>query len=235
MSVLSKLKVFATKPHPCSYQEDKEATTLFIDPETELNEISYQDLTEIGFRRSGTHFYRPHCQSCNDCIPARIPVNTFTPARRQKRIENKNKDLTVHEVVSITSEEHYQLYASYIELRHDDGDMYPPTPEQYEEFLGKQTRFSRFTEFRLHGKLLAVSIRDNLTDSFSAIYTFFDPEYSSRSLGSFAVLWLIREARREKLDYVYLGYWIRSCRKMSYKIDYRPIELLLNNRWQTLN
>ncbi|MBT5292857.1 MAG: arginyltransferase [Cellvibrionales bacterium] len=235
MSVLSKLKVFATKPHPCSYQEDKEATTLFIDPETELNEISYQDLTEIGFRRSGTHFYRPHCQSCNDCIPARIPVNIFTPARRQKRIENKNKDLTVHEVVSITSEEHYQLYASYIELRHDDGDMYPPTPEQYEEFLGKQTRFSRFTEFRLNGILLAVSIRDNLTDSFSAIYTFFDPEYSSRSLGSFAVLWLISEARREKLDYVYLGYWIRSCRKMSYKIDYRPIELLLNNRWQTLN
>jgi leucyl-tRNA---protein transferase len=235
MSVLSKLKVFATKPHPCSYQEDKEATTLFIDPETELNEISYQDLTEIGFRRSGTHFYRPHCQSCNDCIPARIPVNIFTPARRQKRIENKNKDLTVHEVVSITSEEHYQLYASYIELRHDDGDMYPPTPEQYEEFLGKQTRFSRFTEFRLNGKLLAVSIRDNLTDSFSAIYTFFDPEYSNRSLGSFAVLWLIREARLEKLDYVYLGYWIRSCRKMSYKIDYRPIELLLNNRWQTLN
>lgn len=235
MSVLSKLKVFATKPHPCSYQEDKEATTLFIDPETELNEISYQDLTEIGFRRSGTHFYRPHCQSCNDCIPARIPVNTFTPARRQKRIENKNKDLTVQEVVSITSEEHYQLYASYIELRHDDGDMYPPTPEQYEEFLGKKTRFSRFTEFRLNGILLAVSIRDNLTDSFSAIYTFFDPEYSSRSLGSFAVLWLISEARREKLDYVYLGYWIRSCRKMSYKIDYRPIELLLNNRWQTLN
>jgi arginine-tRNA-protein transferase len=235
MSVLSKLKVYATKPHPCSYQDGKEATTLFIDPKTELDEIAYQDLTEIGFRRSGTHYYRPHCQSCNDCIPARIPVNAFTPARRQKRIENKNNDLTVQSVASISGEEYYQLYANYIESRHEDGDMYPPTPDQYQEFLARQTRFGHFTEFRLEGKLLAVSVRDNLTDSFSAIYTFFDPEYSNRSLGNFAVLWLISEAKRQKLDYVYLGYWIRSCRKMSYKIDYRPIELLLNNRWQTLN
>jgi len=235
MTVLSKLKVYATKTHPCSYQEGKEATTLFIDPTAELDEIAYQDLTEIGFRRSGTHYYRPHCQSCNDCIPARIPVNAFTPARRQKRIENKNKDLTVESVASIAGDEYYQLYANYIESRHEDGDMYPPTPGQYQEFLARHTRFGHFTEFRLDGKLLAVSVRDNLIDSFSAIYTFFDPEYSNRSLGNFAVLWLIREAKRQQLDYVYLGYWIRSCRKMSYKIDYRPIELLLNNRWQTLN
>ena len=235
MSVLSKLKVYATKPHDCGYQEDKEATTLFIDPSQELDEIAYQDLTEIGFRRSGTHYYRPHCQSCNDCIPARIPVKTFTATRRQKRIENKNKDLTTHSVASIDTGEHYQLYAKYIEVRHKHGDMYPPTPDQYQQFLGRETRFSKFTEFRHNGKLVAVSVKDNVADSYSAIYTFFDPHFSSRSLGSFAILWLIREAQRKNLDYVYLGYWIRSCRKMSYKIDYRPIELLLDNRWQTLN
>ena len=235
MSVLFKLKVYATQPHECGYQEDKEATTLFIDPSQELDEIAYQDLTEIGFRRSGTHYYRPHCQSCNDCIPARIPVETFTATKRQKRIENKNKDLTTHAVESIDTGEHYQLYAKYIETRHENGDMYPPTPDQYQQFLGRETRFSKFTEFRHNGELVAVSVRDNVADSYSAIYTFFDPNYSNRSLGSFAILWLIREAQREKLSYVYLGYWIRSCRKMSYKIDYRPIELLLDNRWQTLS
>lgn len=235
MSVLSKLKVYATKPHPCGYQDDKEATTLFIDPSAELDEIAYQDLTEIGFRRSGTHYYRPHCQSCNDCIPARIPVKIFTATKRQKRIENKNKDLTAHAVESIDTGEHYQLYAKYIETRHENGDMYPPTPDQYQQFLGRETRFGQFTEFRHKGKLVAVSVRDNVANSYSAIYTFFDPDYSSRSLGNFAILWLIRAAQSENLDYVYLGYWIRSCRKMSYKIDYRPIELLLNNRWQTLN
>ena len=235
MSVLSKLKVYATKPHDCGYKEDKEATTLFIDPSQELDEIAYQDLTEIGFRRSGTHYYRPHCQSCNDCIPARIPVKTFIATKRQKRIENKNKDLTTHSVASIDTGEHYQLYAKYIETRHENGDMYPPTPDQYQQFLGRETSFSKFTEFRHKGELVAVSVRDNVADSYSAIYTFFDPDFSSRSLGAFAILWLVREAQRENLEYVYLGYWIRSCRKMSYKIDYRPIELLLDNRWQTLN
>lgn len=234
MSVLSKLKVFATKPHTCSYQDEKEATTLFIDPATDVDKIAYRDLTEIGFRRSGTHYYRPHCQSCSDCIPARIPVKEFKPTRRQRRIENKNKDLTIHSVTSIAGSEYYELYAKYIEARHENGDMYPPTPDQYQQFLGQETNFSQFTEFRHEGKLLAVSVRDEIAGSYSAIYTFFDPDYSSRSLGSYAILWLANEAKRQQLEFVYLGYWIRSCRKMSYKIDYRPIELLLNNRWQTL-
>ncbi|HET8730178.1 MAG TPA: arginyltransferase, partial [Moraxellaceae bacterium] len=32
---------------------------------------------------------------------------------------------------------------------------------------------------------------------------------------------------------LYLGYWIKHCQKMSYKIAYRPIELLINNEWLT--
>lgn len=36
------------------------------------------------------------------------------------------------------------------------------------------------------------------------------------------------------LDAVYLGYWIKNL-KMSYKTQYRPIELLINQRWVALN
>jgi arginine-tRNA-protein transferase len=234
MSVLSKVKVYATHPHPCSYQDDREATTLFIDPAVKIDAIAYKDLTEIGFRRSGNHFYRPHCQTCNDCIPTRIPVDSFTPTRRQKRIENKNKDLTITTVDSIAGDEYYQLYAKYIEQRHENGDMYPPTPEQYQQFLVRETQFCQFTVFRLNGIPICVSVRDDVSDSYSAIYTFFDPDYSNRSLGNFAVLWMINLAKSENRQYLYLGYWIRSCRKMSYKIEYRPIELLINGRWQTL-
>lgn len=234
MSVLSKIKMYATHPHPCSYLDDREATTLFIDPAVDIDAIAYQDLTEIGFRRSGKHYYRPHCQSCNDCIPARLPIDAFEPSKRQKRIENKNSDLTVQSVSSIADDEYYQLYAKYIEARHENGDMYPPKPDQYQQFLVRDTRFCEFTEFRAGDKLIAVSVRDNVGDSFSAIYTFFDPDYNSRSLGSYAIIWLIRLAQSEQRKYLYLGYWIRSCRKMSYKIEYRPIELLINGRWQIL-
>jgi arginine-tRNA-protein transferase len=45
----------------------------------------------------------------------------------------------------------------------------------------------------------------------------------------------ITEALRQDLEAVYLGYWIKNCKKMNYKTQYRPIELLINQRWVTLN
>jgi arginyl-tRNA--protein-N-Asp/Glu arginylyltransferase len=66
----------------------------------------------------------------------------------------------------------------------------------------------------------------------SAIYTFYDPDDEARSLGRYAVLWQIQRCAEQGLPYVYLGYWIRNCRKMAYKADYRPLETLVNNQWQ---
>jgi arginyl-tRNA--protein-N-Asp/Glu arginylyltransferase len=51
-----------------------------------------------------------------------------------------------------------------------------------------------------------------------------------RSLGIFANLWQLKLAGQEGLDYLYLGYWIRDCAKMTYKTKYRPLELYLNGR-----
>ena len=79
-----------------------------------------------------------------------------------------------------------------------------------------------------------MAVVDELIDGLSAIYTFFAPEARQRSLGGFAILWQIEKARSMGLDYLYLGYWIRDCAKMSYKTDYRPLELYLNNRWTSL-
>jgi hypothetical protein len=33
---------------------------------------------------------------------------------------------------------------------------------------------------------------------------------------------------------LYLGYWIAQSRKMAYKINFRPIEGLINGHWQHL-
>ncbi len=46
-----------------------------------------------------------------------------------------------------------------------------------------------------------------------------------------AILWQIKEAKRLGLPHVYLGYWIRECRKMSYKTHFRPIELYRDDHW----
>ena len=90
---------------------------------------------------------------------------------------------------------------------------------------------ARFVEFRLDGRLLAVAVSDELDNALSAVYTFFAPEQDQRSLGTFAVLWLIEAARQQQKTWLYLGYWIKECQKMSYKTEYQPIELYLDNRW----
>lgn len=235
MTSLARLKFYATQPHACSYLPDEQATTLFLDPTQPMDQQVYADLSEIGFRRSGDHLYRPHCQHCTACIPARLPARGLTLTRQQKRILKRNQDLVVEAVRPVFSDEHYELYARYIELRHADGDMYPPTREQFTTFLVRDLPFTWFYEFRLDGRLLAVAVTDVLPNGLSAVYTFYDPQEERRSLGRYAILWQTGEAARLGLDAVYLGYWIKNCRKMSYKTEYRPIELLVNQRWVALS
>ncbi len=234
MTELARLKFYATQPHPCSYLPRETATTLFLDPAQPMNSLLYAELSELGFRRSGDHLYRPHCQTCQACIPARIPVELFRPTRTQQKIVRRNTDLTVTRQRPHVCAEYYDLYARYICARHADGDMYPPSEDQFESFLVRDLPFAWFYEFRLAGRLVALAVCDVLPNGLSAVYTFFDPEQDKRSLGRFAVLWQIAECRRLGLPALYLGYWIKNCRKMSYKREYRPLEVYVQQRWTLL-
>ncbi|WP_071872684.1 arginyltransferase [Atopomonas hussainii] len=234
MTELARLKFYATQPHPCSYLPRETATTLFLDPAQPMNSLLYAELSELGFRRSGDHLYRPHCQTCQACIPARIPVELFRPTRTQQKIVRRNNDLTVTRQRPHVCAEYYDLYARYICARHADGDMYPPSEDQFESFLVRDLPFAWFYEFRLAGRLVALAVCDVLPNGLSAVYTFFDPEQDKRSLGRFAVLWQIAECRRLGLPALYLGYWIKNCRKMSYKREYRPLEVYVQQRWTLL-
>ena len=115
--------------------------------------------------------------------------------------------------------------------RHADGDMFPADAEQYESFLVDGRAEAIFFEFRTPEQLLAVAVADRLNNALSAIYTFFDPDMADRSPGVFAILWLIEETKKRSLDYLYLGYWIKQSQKMNYKMDYRPLELYVDNQW----
>ncbi len=233
-SSLRDLKVYTTHPHSCSYLEGQEATTLFVDPRQRVDQKLYSRLSALGFRRSGNHIYRPHCAHCNACIPSRIPVAEFEPRRGQKRVWQRNRDLQVIHTDDISDDEAFDLYHRYITHRHADGDMYPPDREQYLAFLSSVWDCTLYFRFYDKGMLVAVAVVDKLEDSYSAIYTFFAPQADRRSLGVYAVLWEIEQARELGLDYLYLGYWIRDCQKMSYKSEYRPLQVYTNSRWATL-
>jgi len=234
MSSLRTLVFYATPAHDCSYLPDREATTMFVDPRAHIDKKLYSQLTALGFRRSGTHYYRPHCEACNACIPVRVNVNHFHPDRNQRRVMKKNSDLECTLVPAAFTESYYRLYANYVELRHKDGDMYPPSREQFISFLVEGTSDSWFLEMRKDGELVALAAIDVLDDGLSAIYTVFDPTQESRSLGTFAVLWQIEETKRRKQPHLYLGYWIKQCNKMSYKTRFKPMEALHDGQWRVL-
>ncbi|WP_416053964.1 arginyltransferase [Marinibactrum halimedae] len=228
---MANLRLFATHPHDCSYLPDRIATTVFVDPQAHIDQDVYSRLSEIGFRRSGQHLYKPQCKACRQCIPARIPVHQFQPNRQQRRCLKRNADLTVDTVDSIDSEEYFELYEKYINARHQDGDMYPPSRKQYDSFLTSEWGVTRFITFRLNDKLVSVAVIDVLDNGLSAVYTFYDPDYPKRSFGTFAILCQIEQAKALDLDSVYLGYWIRECIKMNYKTRFQPLELYIEGTW----
>ena len=228
------IKLFRTAPHPCSYKEDETAATVFVDPELSITQHLNSRLTELGYRRSGAHLYRPDCKYCCSCISCRLPVAQFKRGKRFQRIWNRNADVRVKECSQLSGDAPYLLYHEYIEKRHSNGDMYPPTQEQFDTFIRSNTEGGQYYCFYIEDNLIAVGVSDVLDGGLSAVYTFFDPSLEKRSLGNFVILWQIERARSLGLDHLYLGYWIKNCAKMEYKSTFRPLEMLLEGKWVLL-
>ena len=228
---LQELQFFQTQPHDCSYLPEYSATTAFLNPNQQIDLNVFSQLADYGFRRSGTHIYKPLCQNCQACVPVRIPVHQFKPNKSQKRTWKRNQDLLIRTVSTIDTDEHYFLYNAYIEARHADGDMYPPSRDQFTTFLSDNSFNTQFIEFRVDDKLIGVSVYDNMVNGLSAVYTYFDADENKRSIGTLAILFLIQLAKSHNLPSVYLGYWIKESPKMRYKSNFRPLELLHDGQW----
>lgn len=228
------LRFYASHTQRCSYLPQRESVSAFADPREAMTTNLYGMLAVHGFRRSGEYVYRPHCPCCQACVPARIPVVRFRGNRNQRRNLRRNEDLTILRRDDQFRQEHFDLYYRYLDARHPEGEMANPTPEDYRRFLTSGWSDTQFVEFRLKKRLLAVTVIDRLPEGLSAVYTFYTPEHGTRSLGRYAILWQIQEAQRLGLPYVYLGYWIDGCTKMGYKLEYQPLEGLIDGEWQVL-
>ncbi len=225
------VRLFKTVEHACGYFSDRTAQNWVIDPVAPEIASVYGSALSQGFRRAGGHVYRPSCPSCQACTPTRLPVLLFQPNRKQKRCIRANADLEINNEPAGYSDEAFALYCRYLQARHPGGGMDHNAPDDFGRFLYAPWSQTRFLMFRDQDRLLACAVTDVTNNGLSAVYTFYDPELSGRSLGVLAILTQIQWAQREKLPHVYLGYWIERHAKMHYKIEYRPIELLRNGKW----
>ncbi|NVK21960.1 MAG: arginyltransferase [Kangiellaceae bacterium] len=228
------IKLYAGPEHACGYLKDQTSISLFADPTLPMNNAVYSELSRLGFRRSGNHVYRPKCPNCSACWTYRVITEAFKPSKSQKRILKANQHLSVGFEPAKPSLEDYELYEHYINERHKDGDMFPPSYDQYADFLFSEWCDSALIRVKDEDKTVAIMCLDLLDDGLSAVYSFFDSDKHYKGLGVFLILKTIALCQKLHLPYCYLGYYIQNCNKMNYKQSYKPGQVYKNNSWITL-
>jgi len=234
---------FLTAPSDCPYLEGQSERKVFThlvgDKATELNDL----LTQGGFRRSQNIAYRPACESCRACISVRILAGEFQPTRSMRRNKADNADLVATEYHAEPSSEQFKLFRRYLDSRHQSGGMADMSIGDYAMMVEDSHVDSRIIEYRVRaegdglqehpaGELLAVALTDRMGDGLSMVYSFFEPDVTARSLGTYMILDHIERAQTLGLPHVYLGYWVKGSRKMEYKTRFQPQEHLMAQGWQ---
>jgi arginyl-tRNA--protein-N-Asp/Glu arginylyltransferase len=227
---------YTTAPLPCPYLPGRTERKIVTELSGTEAEALHERLSRAGFRRSHNIAYAPVCPGCQACVPIRVVSEDFMPDRTQRRILRANADLSVSEMPARATAEQFTLFQRYQKNRHADGDMAAMGYYDYRAMIEDTPISTGILEFRdAQDRLLGACLTDWLADGLSAVYSFFDTDQDKRSLGTFAVLWLIGRARSLGLPYVYLGYWVPESRKMAYKARFRPSEILMSGAWHRLN
>lgn len=226
-----------TRPMACPYLDEKMEQRLAADISADPNQ--HDNLARAGFRRVENWVYKPICHGCNACTPIRIPsgdaeLGKIEVSRNQRRVINRNKDLTRAILPNIASDEHYALFARYLNSRHHDGQMADMDEHAFSDMISSSPIETVLIEYRDNGNVIGVMMLDLQDDGLSAVYSFFDPDHDHRSMGTYMVLDAAAIAYDMDLDYLYLGYYIEESRKMSYKSRFKPAEVLIGGYWQKL-
>jgi len=231
-SGMSFRQFFATSPVACPYIPGRAERKLIVDLGGSGGAAFYDHLSRAGFRRSHHFAYRPACRGCNSCVPVRIAVERFRHTRSTRRVRNLNRDLCGSFVAARATAEQFRLFSAYQRMRHRDSDMASMRYGDYRGMVEDTPVRTALAEFRDGcGSLVATSLIDLLDDGVSAVYSFYDPHQTKRSLGIWSVLWLVEECRQRRQPFVYLGYWVADSPKMAYKDRFPALERLDDSGW----
>ncbi len=228
---------YLTAPSACPYLPGREERKVF----THLigrRAISLNDaLTQSGFRRSQTIAYRPACENCRACVSVRVLVDDFQPGRTMRRVLARNADVKGALVQAQATSEQYSLFSGYVDSRHSDGGMADMSVLDFSMMVEDSHVDTRLVEYRRPGQrgddeLIGCCLTDVLADGLSMVYSFYESDESTRSLGVYMILDHVARTRALGLPHLYLGYWVEGSKKMGYKARFLPQERLGLSGWE---
>jgi len=199
------ISLYLTSPDECSYLDDRKQRMLLVDPEEQLNS------------NLATYF-----------------SNHFKPSRSQRRLLNKNKNISITLESIDDALDYFPLYYEYQKARHKDGTMCDSSEEKYLSFIQSDFFDSALMVRRDGEDVVSVSILDLFNDGVSLLYTFFNPEKSHLSPGTSSILDAVAYCEANGFQYAYLGFWIADSQKMNYKTKFQPLQGYIDNEWKPL-
>lgn len=230
---------YVTAPQPCPYLDGRRERKLFTALQGEHATTLNNTLSKQGFRRSQNVLYRPSCAECSACLSARIRVADFEASRGQRRTLKRNAALEREATSPWATEDQFELFRAYLDSRHADGGMADMDIFEFAAMIEETPVKSRVIEYwdrqdDSNPELLATCLTDVLDDGLSMVYSFYAPDRSRLSLGTYIILDHIQIARDAGLPYVYLGYWVPGSPKMGYKAGFSSLEVFRGGEWQDL-
>lgn len=191
----------------------------------------YQPMLERGWRRFGRMHFVPECRSCTKCVSMRIDVNNYKFSKSEKRVISKNQDTKLYIRPPSVTMEHLSLYDKYHKFMNDKKDWpysHIDVDDYVRSYVESSENFAKEFLYMRDDKLIGVALVDILPEAISAIYCYYDHDYSEFSIGKFSILAQIKIAKELNIPYIYLGYWIKDHFSMGYKEKYSPFEILKN-------
>jgi len=226
---LTRVYEFVADDKPCPYLKNKKSKTKYFWIDN-CTTSKYDALLQRGYRRFGKLFFNPICENCNECLSVRINAKAFKFSRSFKRVLKKNKDVKIVFKRPTLTPSHLNLHQKYHTFMNshrgwntDDTSVSGYFRSFVEGFMEYGYEFL----YILDGKIIGVALVDVLPSGISAIYCFYDPDYKKRSIGTFSILNHINFCKRNGLNFVYLGYWVKENTSLKYKENFKPFEVLV--------
>jgi len=212
-------KPLVSMERPCEYIPERMWRFEYFFAE-EVSAAELEFLLERGWRKFGIYYFAPSCDGCSSCIPIRIPVKEFVPAKGQRRIARKAGQVEVRFGPLDYRDDVYDVY------RDHSMNRFGKCSEKADFISTFYARScpSLQSEYYLEGELVGCGFLDVSSRSLSSVYFVFKTSVEGLRLGTFSVMREIEHAASLGLDYYYLGYYIEECGRMSYKNGFRPNE-----------